>query len=343
MAALALVYVGCQPVRNSEKPKEGTPVDCTYSLPNLAMVNQFILQNPNDPRLFRIRSQILLDSGDYKGALHDAKRALSLDPQDLYNYVVVGKAHRSLGQIDSAVSACITAEKAGLKDPDNYMLLGDLFLIVRQYNKSLEYLNQALKQAPYEPRIYFLKGLLFAEQGDTAKAVSNWQTSIEQDASYGDGYARLSAYYMGKRDYTTAEQYLRSGLRLRPNDPMMHYNFGVFLGQKGFIDSAITEYREALRFDKDLSLAITNLGILEFHNRNYKEAVPLLQKAVQSEPKNASLAYFLGLSYKYLGELEPAETELDKVVKFNREYVKEAAKALEAVRKLKMTSKRDSL
>ena len=68
---------------DKEKTDNGSPVDCTYSLPNLAKINQYILENPEDGKLFRIRSQILLDSGQYKEALSDAKRALSLNPEDL--------------------------------------------------------------------------------------------------------------------------------------------------------------------------------------------------------------------------------------------------------------------
>ena len=340
--SIFLLFLACNPTQKTEKVENGIPVDCTYSLPNLAQINQFILANPSDGKLYRIRSQILLDSGDSKAALSDAKRALSLDPKDFYNYVVVAKAHRALGHIDSALSACVTAEKMGFNDPDNFMLIGDLHLVVRQYKPSLEYLNKALKLAPFEPRIYFLKGILFAEEGDTAKAISNWQTSIEQDINYGDGYAKLSSIYMDKKEYATAEQYLRSGLRLRPNDGFMHYNFGVFLGQKGYTDSAITEYKTALQLEKNLQPAMFNLGILEFQKRNYAEAKPLLEQAQIGDPKNSTIAYYLGLTYQYLGELENAAAQLDKVIKLDRDYVKDAALLLEKVRKRMATAKKDS-
>lgn len=342
LAGLAIVLSSCNPVQKTEKVENGTPIDCTYTLPNLAQINQFIIENPNDAKLYRIRSQILLDSGNYQAALSDSKRALSLDPKDLYNYVVVGKAHRALGHIDSALSACITAEKSGFNDPDNFLLLGDLYLIIRQYKPSLEYLNKALKLAPFEPRIYFLKGILFAEQGDTAKAISNWQTSIEQDVNYGDGYAKLASVFMDRKDYATAEQYLRSGLRLRPEDAILHYDFGVFLGQKGFIDSAITEYKAALQRDKNLQPALLNLGLLEFQKRNYSEAKALLERAQTGDPKNPSIAYYLGLSYQYLGELENSSAQLDKVIKLDRDFVKDAALSLEKVKK-KLATRKDSI
>ena len=337
------LFTACRPLAEKEKTDDGIPIDCTYSLPNLAQINRFILESPEDGRLFRIRSQILIDSGQYAEALSDAKRALSLNPDDLYNFVVVGKAHRALGHVDSALSACATAEKMGFKDPDNYLLLGDLYFIVRKYNISLDYLNKALKLAPYEPRIYFLKGLLFWEQHDTTKAVSNWQTAIEQDAGFGDGYAKLATYYMNQKEYNTAEQYLRSGLRLRPNDPILHYDMGVFLTYKGYADSAANCYQTALRLKPDLAQAQANLGLILFNQRKYTEAAQLLEQAQPSDPKNARIAYALGMSGMYTGQWTKANQWLTTVVRLDKDYVKDATSALEKVRKMAATAKADSL
>lgn len=331
--AIILLSTSCRPMEEKDKVVDGTPVDCTYSLPNLAQINQFIIQNPQDAKLFRIRSQILLDSGRYKEALSDGKRALSLAPEDLYNFVVVAKAHRSLGHIDSALSACATAEKEGFSDPDNFLLMGDLYLIIRQYGKSMEYLNRALKLAPFEPRIYFLKGVAFWETKDTSKALSNWQTAIEQDPSYADGYIRLANYYMAAKQFSTAEQYLRSGIRLRPRDAFLNLNMGIFLSFKGFADSAISSYETCLSIDPNLALAQANLGLLKSDKMEYEQAKILLEKALPSDPKNTTLIYKLGQCYLATQELEKAQAEFTKIIGLNREYTKEAAKNLEKIKK----------
>ncbi len=318
----------CKPYTEKENPAEGTPIDCTLSIPDLAQVNKFILQDPNNANLFRIRSQILLDSGRYKEALSDAKRALSINPEDQFNFIVVGKAHRALGHVDSALSACATAEQNGFADPDNFMLMGDLYLVVRQYAKSLDYLNKALKMAPFEPRIYFLKGMVFWETKDTVKAISNWQTSIEQDPEYADGYCRLATYYMAKKQYSVAEQFLRSGLRLRPNDAFLNFDMGVFLTYRNFPDSSIGFYEKALALDPKLNPARINLGVLRYRNGSFSEALQLLEPCVKDDPKNSLLAYYLGLSYRKNEMEEKAVSELERAVALGGEYGKEAAKAL---------------
>jgi tetratricopeptide (TPR) repeat protein len=325
---LPVMVFSCKPFTEKQDVREGTPVDCTLSIPDLSQVNRYILQEPQNPNLYRIRSQILLDSGRYREALSDAKRALSLNPEDQYNFVVVGKAHRALGHIDSALSACATAEQNGFADPDNFLLMGDLYLIIRQYKKSLDYLNKALKMAPFEPKIYFLKGLVFWETKDTVKALSNWQTSIEQDPEYADGYCRLATYYMEKKQYQVAEQFLRSGLRLRPEDAFLNYDMGVFLTQRNFSDSAINFYEKALSLESGLVPAKINLGVLLYRKGEYEKALRLLEPCVQEDPKNALLAYYLGLSYRRNNMEDKALTELSRAAMLGGEYGKEAQKVL---------------
>jgi tetratricopeptide (TPR) repeat protein len=284
----------------------------------------------------------LLDSGRYNEALSDAKKALSINPEDNFNFVVVGKAHRALGQIDSALMACNTAEQNGFNDPDNYLLMGDLYLIIREYKKSLDYLNKALKLAPYEPRIYYLKGMVFWETKDNVKALSNWQTSIEQDANYADGYTRLAIHYMKMKQYNVAEQFLRSGLRLRPDDAFLNYDMGVFLNYRHFPDSAVPFYEKAIQLDPKLGAAKLNLGLIRFNKGAFAEAVPLLEPVSVEDPKNSTVSYFLGLAYRNTGNLAGAETQLKRTVDLNRDYVKEAAASLEKVRKQLLKQKADS-
>lgn len=323
-------------MEEKKKVENGTPIDCTYSLPNLAQVNQFILQDPENAQLFQIRSQILTDSGRYTEALSDAKRALSMNPKDLYNFVVVAKAHRGLGQIDSALSACYTAEREGFNDPDNYLLMGDLFLIIRQYPRSLEYLNKALKLAPFEPKIYFLKGLACWETKDTSRAISNWQTAIEQDPNYADAYIRLANYFVDMRQFDIAEQYLRSGIRLKPTDAFLQMNMGIFLSKRGFLDSAIQSYQSALALKSDLRLAQANLGLLFCDKRQYSEALPLLEAAIPSDPKNSTLIFRLAQCYHQTGDYEKAQAGYEKVIALDKDWRKDAQLALEKVKKLKM-------
>lgn len=328
LLVLLAAFTSCKPFTEKQDARNGIPVDCTLSIPSLTEINRFILRDPSNANLYRIRSQILLDSNRFQEALSDAKRALSLNPEDQYNFVVAGKAHRALGHIDSALSACATAEQNGFADPDNYMLLGDLYLIVRQYKKSLDYLNKALKMAPFEPRIYFLKGMVFWETKDTAKALSSWQTSIEQDPEYADGYCRLATHYMELRKYDVAEQYLRSGLRLRPNDAFLNYDMGVFLTYKKYPDSAAVFYEKALSLDKSLTPARINLGIIRYQKGAYAEALRLLSQTVKDDPKNPMLAYYLGMSYRRNDDEEKALQELNRAVALGGEFGKEAEKVL---------------
>jgi tetratricopeptide (TPR) repeat protein len=65
----------------------------------------------------------------------------------------------------------------------------------------------------------------------------------------------------------------------------------------------------------------------------YAESILLFEGCLPTEPKNSTLAYFLGLSYQYSGELEKAKIELERVVNLDKDFVKEAQKGLISLQK----------
>ena len=51
---------------------------------------------------------------------------------------------------------------------------------------------------------------------------------------------------------------------------MAHYNLGIALDEKGLIDEAIAEYREALRINPGYAEAHYNLGVALYRERSYR-------------------------------------------------------------------------
>jgi len=54
-------------------------------------------------------------------------------------------------------------------------------------------------------------------------------------------------------------RYLRTSIRLKPDDVMPHYNLGVFLERRGLRRQAAEQFREVLRLDPEDSDARANL------------------------------------------------------------------------------------
>jgi tetratricopeptide (TPR) repeat protein len=74
-------------------------------------------------------------------------------------------------------------------------------------------------------------------------------------------HLNLGIAHMDKGDLDGAIAEYRQALRLKPDDAKAHFNLGVALRLKGDLDGAIAEYREALRLKPDFPGAQNNLAI----------------------------------------------------------------------------------
>jgi tetratricopeptide (TPR) repeat protein len=104
-----------------------------------------------------------------------------------------------------------------------------------------------------------------------------------------------------KGDVDGAIAEYREALRLRPDFAEAHYNLGVELRHKVDRNGAIAEYREALRLMPDFAEAHYNLGVeLEAQGKR-KEALEEYRKACQLAPNDPDPC---GKGEKLSGELK---------------------------------------
>ena len=63
--------------------------------------------------------------------------------------------------------------------------------------------------------------------------------------------------------------------------------------KKGDYESAEKKYREALLSDSNSATALNNLGVILYVQGKYDDAAAVLQRAIDSGPKNATAHYVM--------------------------------------------------
>ena len=94
-----------------------------------------------------------------------------------------------------------------------------------------------------------------------------------------------------------------------PSEAQAHYDRGVTLGDKGDLDGAIAEYREALRLEPSFFFAHNNLGNDLAAKGDLDAAIAELRKAVLLNPKLPDAHNNLGLVLCDKGDLDGAIAE----------------------------------
>ncbi|MEW5801530.1 MAG: tetratricopeptide repeat protein [bacterium] len=96
-----------------------------------------------------------------------------------------------------------------------------------------------------------------------------------------------------------------------------HFQKGVEYSRSDKADLAILEYRKALEFDPNLSLAYVNIGMSYIQKKDFDTAVQELKKAIGRDPKLKIARFNLWWAYRQKGKYDEGISELKKVLEID--------------------------
>jgi tetratricopeptide (TPR) repeat protein len=100
---------------------------------------------------------------------------------------------------------------------------------------------------------------------------------------------------------------------------MAHNNLGVALREKGQLDEAIAECREAIRLKKDDALAHYNLGFALRKKGQLDEAIAEQREAIRLKKEFAEAHIILGNALREKGQLDEAIAEYREAIRLKKD------------------------
>jgi tetratricopeptide (TPR) repeat protein len=137
-----------------------------------------------------------------------------------------------------------------------------------------------------------------------------------------DNWAALDTLSMALITTDHAEEavpYIAETLRLRPDLPEGHINFGAVLSKRGDFDDATAQYRRALQLEPANPDAQEGLGVVLTEKGQYPEALSQLETVVKLKPEDADSHYNLGRLYGLAGRADLAAAEFAETVNLQPE------------------------
>lgn len=304
VALLVLLLPAC---RNGQSDQTVPGSSDTTSVEvRLKQINDSIAASPDIPGLYRRRAELQDRRKLYPAAVADMKVAVRLDSMDAGNWLYLADlSFRALMVADAIQSfrRCLSL------DPDYTdanLKFAELNLYLKAYPDAITYANAALRKDERLAKPYFIKGFVYKEMKDTAKAISSFQTVVELDPDNYDAYIQLGNIF-SKRGNPIALQYFGNALRIRPRSTEAFYNRGLFLQDAGKLEPAIADYSAILKLDPAYSDAYFNLGYIELVLRNNpKSSIPYFTDAIRTNENYVEAYYNRGMAFKLTGNKEAA-------------------------------------
>ena len=195
-------------------------------------------------------------------------------------------------------------------------LRGRYFLNKQDIPHSLEYFQEAISMDPkyasayagYASALDSSSTFGFETPEDAMpKARAAALRAIELDPMNGEAYTALgSIQTIYQWDWTAAEQNLKRGISLNPNDSIAEFKYAVYLDAVDRPQDAVAHMRRAVQLDPLSFLMNRRLGATLYLAREYDAALAQLQRAAEMERLPGSIDNYVSLIYEQKGQQDLA-------------------------------------
>ena len=322
-----VLFTGCG--NQNVKAPAGDTDPIFQSDPKLKSITEEIKQMPKDASLYFRRGTMLHKMQFDSLAIKDFKTASSLDTNKAEYYSAVGDVLFEKKDLSGSVT---WIQKAIAKNPNDrkaHLKVAKLFLYIKDYPKSFSEINIVLRQDVYNPEAYFLKGMLYKDAKDTAKAISNFLTAVQVAPDYKDAIVQLGLLYSAKND-PIAIKYLENAYKLDTTDVFPIYASGVYYQNNKDNAKAKELYRNCIIRDRHFADAYFNMGYILMQEDSAAKAYRQYDMVTKIDPRNATAYYNRGICSEMMDSVKKAVDDYRIALSLDSSYKspKEALKRL---------------
>ena len=303
--------MSCSSGSDQNKPEKTTD---TISAPvsgqeDIAGLEEKVRQEPDNAIYLHDLAKAYISAKRFDEALQHMNKAIQLDSTRADFFLTMADLSFAANRTYNAKQ---NLERALLLDPSNIeamLRLAELNLIVRKYGDSVDLLNKVLELDKKNTTAWFMRGMNFKENGDTNKAVSDFQSAIEADPEFYNAYMQLGMIFQLRND-PASEGYFTNAIRIKPSSEEALYGRGLWYQDHNQLDKAIQDYTTIVQINPMNRNAHFNLGYIhQIYLNIFPEAIKHYSRAIEADPRYAEAFYNRGLCYEAVGNLDLAESD----------------------------------
>lgn len=165
---------------------------------------------------------------------------------NLSNKYRLGRTYELSGKLEKAKAIF---EELAMAQPTNNQYansLNDIYLKLKEYEKSVLFLSNRIKIRPKDVSIYGMLGATYFISGDSKKAIETWDKGILLNNNSQMNYTIISNYATQNRAFEIAINYLEEGKSKATNTTQFSYQLAQIYSYTMSYGAAAEEYCFAL-------------------------------------------------------------------------------------------------
>ena len=252
------------------------------------------------------------NNGDYEKALASYNKARNLFPKDEY----------TLDRIKH-INDFLKNEKDKLNNFNDLISIADNLKSQKKYPEALEKyeealldFNNALKMDNNNPIIYFNRGTVFLNMGDTIAALKDYEKVNKLDERNALTYFNRGIIYGQIKENDIALALFDKVIEINPKNIYGYFNRGILYYKMNELDNAENDFTKVIELFPDFIDAWVNRSVVRYEKGNIKDAESDRAKSkeimdlLNSDDKNIDSLY----------NIYSKSIDYDKIIAFDSDF-----------------------
>jgi tetratricopeptide (TPR) repeat protein len=202
-----------------------------------------------------------------------------------HNYFTYGVAYLQYEFLDQALACFERAVAINPSQAGAYYNIGLIYLNKEVLDKAQTNLEKAVELDPSDANAWNNLGVVSGEKGDYDGAQRYFEKTVSLRPSHLLAVQNLVKLYEYKDQPADAQRVLEAAVASEPSSAQLHVEFGLFLGGKGDLNQAESEFSTALRLQPRNVVALNGRGALALKRGDSASAMKDFEQCVKIAPE----------------------------------------------------------
>ncbi|MBR6878083.1 MAG: tetratricopeptide repeat protein [Bacteroidales bacterium] len=316
--AMALLLAACN--NDPKPPKQAAPEPTETTKDVIELLTDSIAMDENRADLYLQRAKAYVEREQVGAAMVDVTKAIEVNPKNIDAFLMLADIYYMLGDQANITATLNRALEIDPYDSRPMVKLAEINMLQQNYDLALGYIDNAMKVSTFNPRAYFVRGMIFMAKQDTTSALKNFLTAREQDNDFFDPNYEVCKIY-GAQNNPLSEQFLRSTVTRFPDQPLARYELALYLQDHDQPEEALIHYDTLLTMQPGNSRLLFNKGYVYFvYLGDNQKALDYFNQSLDSDPNYLDALYNKGHVLEQMGDYVQAKTIYSQVLKQQPNY-----------------------
>lgn len=273
----------------------------------LVLLNELAATAPATPHLEAKLGKACFESNQFRPAVAHLKAALEQNDADTESAQLLALSYFALAEYAEAVPLLEKLDtRLSGKIPDGPYLLASSYVMTQRWDDARKTFAGVFSVPPDSATAYLMFGKFLVRQRLEDRAVPIIQAALKRDPELPMAHFILGEIDLYKGDAPAAVDELTKELVINPSVWLVYWRLGDAYVRLEKYDGAEKVLRQAVWLNETSSGAYILLGQVGLKRNDPAMAAGFLERAVELDPQNDYVHYFLGKAYQGLGRFAEA-------------------------------------